>query len=153
MDMSIEPVGKLPAHRPVRVEVTPEQIRYIQLKLSTPMSNVAIAKQLNVHYNTITNWSKTDIVRNEIETQMEILRKDNLVGMSRLMSTIIREAEAMLGDDGLGTTLKMELIGRLFSQAGKFAGLEPAKAVEKKVTVIKSIEQMIDCEAIDVDAE
>lgn len=154
MDINISPAGVAPANRPVRDELTDKQLRYIQLKLTSKLNNVQMAEQVGVHFNTITNWNKTPMVQNAIAEQLESVRKDNMIGMSRLMASIIREAEQMLGDDGVGVTLKMQLIGQLFAQAGKFAGLEPVKAVEKKVTVVKSIEQMINCEeVIDVDAE
>ena len=153
MDISTEPQGVIPAHRPTRTEITPEQLKYIQLKLTTKLSNVQMAKQLNVHYNTITNWNKSEIVQTAMAEQLECLRKDNLVGMNRLMASLIRESSNLLDDGELGVTLKIQLIGQLFAQAGKFAGLEPTKAVEKKVTVVKSIEQMINCESIDVDVE
>lgn len=153
MDISIEPKGMNPAHRPVRTEITPEQLRYVQLKLTTKLTNKDIATQLGVHYNTITNWNKTDIVQNAITEQVEFIKKDNMVGMQRLMATLIREAENVLSDEEVGNTIKIQLIGQLFSQAGKFAGLEPAKQVEKKVTVAKTFEQLVDCEAIDVDVE
>lgn len=154
MDINISPAGIAPANRPVRDELTDKQLKYIQLKLTSKLNNVQMADQLGVHYNTITNWNKTSIVQTAISEQLECVRKDNMVSMSRLMASIIKEAEQMLGDDGVGVTLKMQLITSLFAQAGKFAGLDPVKAVEKKVTVVKSIEQMINCEeVIDVDAE
>lgn len=151
LDTSIEPVGVIAPHRPVRTEITPEQARYIQLKLTTKLNNKQMAEQLGVHYNTITNWNATDIVKEALGKQVECLRKDNLVGMQKLMFSLIREAGNLLDDDDVGSSLKIQLIGQLFSQVGKFSGLEPAKTVDKKVTVIKSIEQMIDCEAIDVE--
>jgi uncharacterized protein YjcR len=140
-----------PAHRPVRTEVTPEQLRYVQLKLTTKLTNKQIADQLNVHYNTITNWNKTEIVQNAISEQVEFIKKDNMIGMQRLMASLIREAENVLSDDEVGNTIKIQLIGQLFSQAGKFSGLEPVKQVQKQVNVVKSFEQLVDCEAIDVE--
>lgn len=154
MDIVAELNEPKPAHRPVRTEITAEQLRYVQLKLTTKLTNKQIADQLNVHYNTITNWNKTNIVQNAIAEQVEFIKKDNMIGMQRLMATLIREAENVLSDEEVGNTIKIQLIGQLFSQAGKFAGLEPAKQVEKKVTVAKTFEQMIDCgDAIDVDVE
>lgn len=143
-----------PAHRPVRTVLTPQQERYVQLRLTTKLSFKQIADQLDVHWNTITNWNKTQIVQDAIEEQIIQVRKNNMIDMQRLMSTIIREAENVLSDDEVGNTIKIQLIGQLFSQAGKFAGLEPVKQVEKKVTVAKTFEQMVDCgSVIDVDVE
>ena len=152
LDTSIEPVGMIPAHRPTRTEITPEQIKYVQLKLTTKMNNVQMAKQLDVHYNTITNWNKSALVQREITEQIDVIRRDNAISMQGLMASLIREAGNLLDDEGVGATLKIQLIGQLFSQAGKFSGLEPVKTSEKKITVVKSIEQMIDDgEVIDVE--
>lgn len=153
MDMSLEMDGKNPSHRPERTEATPEQLNYIRLKLTTSMNNRELAKQCNVHYNTIGNWNNSPIVQKAIIVQVEALRKDNLVGMQRLMSSIIRESSSVLDNTEVSATLKIQLIGQLFSQAGKFSGLEPPKQAEKKVTVVKSFEQLVDSEAIDVEEE
>jgi hypothetical protein len=132
-----------PAHRPVRTIITPEQLRYIDLKLTTKLNNKQMAEQIGVHYNTITNWNNTEIVQEAIAIQVEQLRKDNLIGMQRLMTSLIREAENVLSDADVGNTIKIQLIGQLFSQAGKFAGLEPVRQVEKKVTIKKTFEQLL----------
>jgi predicted DNA-binding protein YlxM (UPF0122 family) len=142
-----------PAHRPVRTVLTSQQERYVQLRLTTKLSFKQIADQIGVHYNTITNWNKTQIVQDAIEEQIIQVRKDNMIGMQRLMGSLIREAENVLSDDEVGNTIKIQLIGQLFSQAGKFSGLEPVKQVQKQVNVVKSFEQMVDCGAIDVDVE
>lgn len=153
MEESIETLEKRAPHRPVREELTPTQIRYANLKVSTKLSNASIAKMLDIHVNTTTNWNKNPMVLAEMESQVDIVRKDNIIGMQRLMGSLIREAGDLLDDPEVGSTLKIQLIGQLFSQAGKFAGLEPTKKVEKKVNVVKSFEQMINCEAVDVDME
>jgi uncharacterized protein YjcR len=154
MDIIEELNEPKPAHRPVRTQITPEQERYVQLRLTTKLSFKQIADQLGVHYNTITNWNKTQIIQDAIEEQIIQVRKDNMIGMQRLMGSLIREAENVLSDDEVGNTIKIQLIGQLFSQAGKFAGLEPVKQVEKKVKITKSFEEMIDCgSVIDVDVE
>ena len=151
MDTNIQLPGVNPPHRPARTEVTPEQLRYVQLKLTTKLNNRQLAKQMGVHYNTIANWNDSPLVKEAIMTQVEALRKDNLIGMQRLMASLVREASNVLDDEEVGVTLKIQLIGQLFSQAGRFAGLEPVKQAEKKVTVVKSFEQMVDCEALDAE--
>ena len=149
MDTSLEMPGVNPPHRPARTEATLDQLRYVQLKLTTKLNNRELAVQMGVHYNTITNWNNSPYVKQAISEQVEALRKDNLIGMQRLMTSLIREASTVLDDEEVGTTLKIQLIGQLFSQAGRFAGLEPVKESNKKVTVVKSIEQMIDCETME----
>ena len=151
MDTNIELPGVNPPHRPARTEVTPEQLRYVQLKLTTKLNNRELAKQMGVHYNTISNWNDSPLVKEAIMVQVEALRKDNLIGMQRLMASLVREASNVLDDEEVGVTLKIQLIGQLFSQAGRFAGLEPVKQAEKKVTVVKSFEQLVDSEAIDAE--
>lgn len=153
MDIIEELNEPLPAHRPVRTSITPEQERYVQLRLTTKLSFKQIADQIGVHYNTITNWNKTQIIKDAIEEQIIQVRKDNMIGMQRLMGSLIREAENVLSDSEVGNTIKIQLIGQLFSQAGKFAGLEPPKQVDKKVKIVKSFEEMVECNVIDVDAE
>lgn len=149
MDTSLTMPGVNPPHRPARTEATLEQLRYVQLKLTTKLNNRELALQMGVHYNTITNWNASPFVKEAINEQVEALRKDNLIGMQRLMTSLIREASGVLDDEEVGSTLKIQLIGQLFSQAGRFAGLEPVKESNKKVTVVKSIEQMIDCETME----
>lgn len=151
MDTSLNLPGVNPPHRPARTEVTEEQLRYVQLKLTTKLNNRQLAKQMGVHYNTIANWNDSPLVKQAINVQVEALRKDNLIGMQRLMASLVREASNVLDDEEVGVTLKIQLIGQLFSQAGRFAGLEPVKQAEKKVTVVKSFEQMVDCEALDAE--
>lgn len=143
-----------PPHRPVREEPTPEQERYAFLKASTNLSQRQIAEQLGVHHNTISNWNKSPLVQKLINEQIEIMRKDNMIGMQRLMSKMIEKSLEILDSD-IGNTTKVQLIGQLFSQAGKMSALEPPKQVKKQVTVQKSIEQMLndetDYEVIEVD--
>lgn len=144
-----------PAHRPERTELTPEQLRYIQLKFTTKLSQREIADQLGVHYNTISNWNKSPLVNRAMDAQLEALKRDNQMGAQKLMSSLIREAGNILDDPNMGNTIKVQLIGQLFSQAGKFAGLEPVKQVNKEVKIKKSFEQLIDVdsEVIDIDVE
>lgn len=132
-----------PNHRPPRTELTPEQIRYVQLKFTTKLSQREIAEQLGVHFNTITNWNKSPLVARAMQEQLQSLKSENQVNVQKLMSSIIREASNLLDDPDMGNTLKMQLIGQLFTQAGKFAGLEPVKQVQKEVKIKKSIEQQL----------
>jgi uncharacterized pyridoxal phosphate-containing UPF0001 family protein len=115
MDISKLPTRFAPAHRPVRTQITPEQIKYVQLKLTTKMTNVQMAKQVGVHVNTITNWNKSQYVQNEITEQIGVIKRDNAISMQGLMASLIREAGNLLDDDGVGATLKIQLIGQLFS--------------------------------------
>lgn len=144
-----------PPHRPTRTELTPEQIRYVQLKFTTKLSQREIADMLGVHFNTITNWNKSPLVDRAMNEQLEALKRDNQMGAQKLMASLIREAGNILDDPHMGNTIKVQLIGQLFSQAGKFAGLEPPKQVQKEVKVKKSFEELIDADAelIDVDLE
>jgi len=132
-----------PAHRPVRVELTPEQIRFVEFKMTTKLNNKQISEVLGVHYNTIMNWNKSILVQNALQEAVETLKKDNSVGMQKLMSALIREAGNVLEDPEMGNTIKVQLIGQLFTQVGRFAGLEPIKQVKKELKVTKSFETLI----------
>jgi len=133
-----------PAHRPIREELIPLQVRFVELKMTTKLNNKQISEQLEVHYNTIMNWNKTEIVQNALSEALVTLKRDNSVGMQKLMSALIREAGNVLDDPEMGNTIKVQLIGQLFTQVGKFSGLEPAKEVKKEIKVTKSFETLMD---------
>jgi hypothetical protein len=157
MDDEMKPITDLlpkPAHRPIREALTPAQERYAFLKCTTNLTQMQIADQLGVHYNTLTNWNRSPLVKQAFKDQIEGIRTSNMLGMQRLMGKMIEESVKVLDSD-VGTTIKVQLIGQLFTQAGKMSGLEPPKEVKKKVTVEKSFEQLIsdeiDYEIEDVD--
>lgn len=140
-----------PAHRPVREEITPQQLRFIQLKCDSNMNNRQIAEIVGVHPNTIYNWGKSDLVREEMRAYVNQMRDYNMVKSQRLMGNLLDKANDIIQNDEVGLSHKVQLIGQLFTQCGKFAGLEPVKESKKTVEVKKSgIEQMISAEYSEV---
>lgn len=140
-----------PPHRPPREELTPQQERYVVLKCTTNLNNKQIADQLDVHRNTINNWNKNPLIIQAINDEIEQFKKGNQLGMQKLMKSLIKNSTEILDRNDIGMTYKIQIIGQLFSTAGKLSGLEPAKQVKKNVKVEKTIESLIDAEYTDVE--
>lgn len=135
----------------------PKQIRYANLKATTNLSQREIAKQLEVHYNTLTNWNKIPMIQEAIKFEIECVKQDNSLKIQQLMQHMLKEAINILMDNETGKAVKTQLIGQLFTSVGKYAGLEPAKQVNKQINVTKSFEQLIsesdDVEDVDYEVE
>lgn len=146
--MKEEMIEVRPAHRPTREELTPQQIRYVQMKCDMNLTNAKMAEILEVHPNTIYNWNRTELVNNALKEYIQEMRKTNMLKSQRLMSSLLDKANDIITDDEVGLSHKVQLIGQLFTQCGKFAGLEPPKESKKEVTVKKGIESFIDAEVV-----
>lgn len=124
-------------------ELKPEQIRYANLRATTTLSQRKIAEQLDVHYNTITNWNKNPLIHEAIKHEIELVKEDNVLKVQQLMQHMLKEAITILSDRETGKGVKTQLIGQLFTSVGKYAGLEPPKQVNKDIKVTKSFEQLL----------
>jgi hypothetical protein len=65
------------------------------------------------------------------------------------MNSMIKEAMNILNKETTTDSVKTQLIGQLFTQAGKMSGLEPSKKSEKTVTINRGIDSIIDAEVMD----
>jgi len=124
-------------------QLKPEQVRYANLKATTTLSQRKIAEQIGVHYNTITNWNKDPLIAQAIRCEIECVKQDNALKVQQLMQHMLKEAITILTDKESSRGVKSQMIGQLFTAVGKYAGLEPAKQVNKEIKVTKTFEQLI----------
>lgn len=127
----------------LKIELKPEQLRYAFLKANSNLSQRQIAEQLEVHYNTLTNWNKNDLVQKAIQYEVEEVKRDNALKIQQLMKSMLTEAISILSDKDTSNGVKTQMIGQLFNSVGKYAGLEPTKKVQKDINVNKTFEQLI----------